>query len=426
MIEKIVIKNFKAYENEEIILNSCNNIFIGENDCGKSTILQALDAFFNSEKIDSKLVRNSEEDVIIGVLFNVNSNRNFVKKIFKKRTYKLESVVGDFDYSNLMYIYIPTNAPDVKKLINDLALSKTMQNISSDIKQSILDVAEISVGNVLATIDPNMIVVDSTTNFAADSQLKLESAIKFDISTNGISLEGRGSGFHKNVVYALLTGGYYENVIIAIDEIENSLSINNAKTLLNIFKERFLQTLITTHSTSIVKVCDEYELYPILTNNAKTICELYSSLGGDEAIYILVEGKTDISWVKKSVELSNVDGNFIVIPCGGHLNIPFTRQELESNGYICKIIKDGDSGDVENSLNLDCIELYTPIDIINVLFNLQLTELPREKTSFFDILKANDPNLSESYIKNMISAKVSSFLTIGNPIVNEIKNLIIN
>lgn len=45
MIISIYIKNFKAYERETITLNK-NNVLIGENDAGKSSVLQALDYFF--------------------------------------------------------------------------------------------------------------------------------------------------------------------------------------------------------------------------------------------------------------------------------------------------------------------------------------------------------------------------------------------
>ena len=46
MLSQIYIKNFKAFEKETIPIEK-HNIIIGENDAGKSTILQALDIFFN-------------------------------------------------------------------------------------------------------------------------------------------------------------------------------------------------------------------------------------------------------------------------------------------------------------------------------------------------------------------------------------------
>lgn len=52
-LEKIKIKNFRCYK-EEISINFSNlTTLIAKNDIGKSSILEALDAFFNSEKLES-------------------------------------------------------------------------------------------------------------------------------------------------------------------------------------------------------------------------------------------------------------------------------------------------------------------------------------------------------------------------------------
>ena len=42
LLEKLVIKNYKIFDNREILLNPEMNIFVGENDSGKTTILEAL------------------------------------------------------------------------------------------------------------------------------------------------------------------------------------------------------------------------------------------------------------------------------------------------------------------------------------------------------------------------------------------------
>ena len=69
MIESIYIKNFKKFEHTTIVIKK-HNLFIGENDSGKSTILQALDIFFNQEKIDKSFVREQGKAVEIGIMYN--------------------------------------------------------------------------------------------------------------------------------------------------------------------------------------------------------------------------------------------------------------------------------------------------------------------------------------------------------------------
>lgn len=46
-LEKLVIEGFRSYRERTEIDVSALTAFIGENDVGKSTVLEALDAFFN-------------------------------------------------------------------------------------------------------------------------------------------------------------------------------------------------------------------------------------------------------------------------------------------------------------------------------------------------------------------------------------------
>ncbi|MFA6375327.1 MAG: AAA family ATPase, partial [Bacilli bacterium] len=43
IIKKIDIVNFKKFENFQLVLNEKCNVLIGDNETGKSTILQAID-----------------------------------------------------------------------------------------------------------------------------------------------------------------------------------------------------------------------------------------------------------------------------------------------------------------------------------------------------------------------------------------------
>ena len=52
---KLILKNFRGYESLHVDLNEDINVIIGKNDIGKSTIMEAMDIFFNgnsSSKID--------------------------------------------------------------------------------------------------------------------------------------------------------------------------------------------------------------------------------------------------------------------------------------------------------------------------------------------------------------------------------------
>ncbi|MBZ4669664.1 MAG: ATP-dependent endonuclease of the family-like protein [Defluviitaleaceae bacterium] len=78
-ISKIILENFRAYyDSIEILLNDFN-VFIGKNDVGKSSILEAIDIFLNDGKgvvkvspddLDILARRDSVDSFKIGIVFN--------------------------------------------------------------------------------------------------------------------------------------------------------------------------------------------------------------------------------------------------------------------------------------------------------------------------------------------------------------------
>lgn len=76
MIKKLLIKNFKSVKEVTIELNSKINIFVGENDSGKSTILEALSIITTG-----RLHFYPFERQIKANLFNVDIRREYIKEI---------------------------------------------------------------------------------------------------------------------------------------------------------------------------------------------------------------------------------------------------------------------------------------------------------------------------------------------------------
>ena len=78
-IKTLKIKNFRGYKNETEVDFENLTVFVGKNDVGKSTILEALDIFFNdgkgAVKIDKTDVniyaaREDDQETIISVVFS--------------------------------------------------------------------------------------------------------------------------------------------------------------------------------------------------------------------------------------------------------------------------------------------------------------------------------------------------------------------
>ncbi len=77
-ITEIRIKNFRSYRDETVIPIQNLNVFVGKNDVGKSTILEALDIFFNENKgvvkvdkedVNKVALANGDNEIVISVIF---------------------------------------------------------------------------------------------------------------------------------------------------------------------------------------------------------------------------------------------------------------------------------------------------------------------------------------------------------------------
>ena len=71
-LREVILKNFRSYYTETRITIENLTALIGKNDIGKSTILEALDIFFNQVKIDSgdRNVFHPDEETVIGCIFD--------------------------------------------------------------------------------------------------------------------------------------------------------------------------------------------------------------------------------------------------------------------------------------------------------------------------------------------------------------------
>lgn len=424
VLENLFIKNFKAFEKETIPLDN-HNIFIGENDSGKTTILQALDIFFNQEKVEKTFVIDDSKSVEIGVLVN---NKQY-KKVYKGPTFKEvgAEAVGNFnEIEHLRFIYIPMNSYDPKSLINQLAIAKAIRMTGSELLEQLKLISQDAINQVVNNIDQELLIINhNNTEIIGTENFKYDGAIKFNISTQGIPVEARGSGFQKNLMYALLVGNDYDNVILGVDEIENSLSINNCSSLLHELHSRIGQTLITTHSRKILEIKGLARPYPLFsdTHITRTLEELLCSLDKtNEKKYLLVEGKFDIPWFETALNLLNLSDNYIVLPGGGHNNIDVLKDRLQNLGKTCLTIKDGDT-QAERTLVKECIELYTPLSYLNTICEPNLPNAPVTKIDFFNNLVI--PNLRDSdSVKRIISMNTNNFLNIDSGFVIEVKSII--
>ena len=137
-ITKVLLKNFRAYLEETVITFEDLSVFIGRNDIGKSTILEALDIFFGNRNLDlgDKNISSGEnENIIISVSF-----KDFPETIIIDETVptslKNEYLLNEFGHLEIRkeykltsrvtsQTYLVANHPTNEKLADLLTLKIT-------------------------------------------------------------------------------------------------------------------------------------------------------------------------------------------------------------------------------------------------------------------------------------------------------------
>ena len=119
-LHEVILKNFRGYYGETRIAISDLTALIGKNDVGKSTILEALDIFFNQSKIDAtdKNIFHVDEETVIGCVFNdlpaeialENATTSFSKEYLLNQEGNLE-VLKKYSSNGKPTIWICANHP---------------------------------------------------------------------------------------------------------------------------------------------------------------------------------------------------------------------------------------------------------------------------------------------------------------------------
>jgi len=177
-LEIVKIKNFRSYKEEVIIPFTALTAFVGKNDIGKSTILEALEIFFNGEtkgaivscdKDDANVFSDSQtveitcefsdlpEKIIIDACaetslqdeFLLNSNGNLeIKKCYDTRQSKIKPevffVCNHPSNENLADL-LSLKSTDLKKRAQTLGVNKENYNasINSDIRRAIRETVDV-------------------------------------------------------------------------------------------------------------------------------------------------------------------------------------------------------------------------------------------------------------------------------------------
>ncbi|TXK30871.1 ATP-binding protein [Pontibacter qinzhouensis] len=81
LLRSLILKNFRGYQNFKIDFDDNLNVIVGKNDIGKSTILEALEIFFNSDKIKTEIedlcAKATTKEIVISAVFEVEQSKKY-------------------------------------------------------------------------------------------------------------------------------------------------------------------------------------------------------------------------------------------------------------------------------------------------------------------------------------------------------------
>ncbi|MBC7498842.1 ATP-binding protein [Candidatus Gracilibacteria bacterium] len=171
-ISKIKIKNFRSYQDETIILVKNMNIILGKNDAGKSSILEALDIFFNdrdgaikieSSDLNKTALTNGESEITITVCFKefddkitletvptyisreylLNADGEIeITKVYQGKTMGSSVFIKAIHPANDDFLkgLLLTKIKDLQKYVKDNSITVSgKEYVSSDLREAIRD-----------------------------------------------------------------------------------------------------------------------------------------------------------------------------------------------------------------------------------------------------------------------------------------------
>lgn len=311
-IKSLKIRGFKKFASLQVDFNEKMNILVGENEAGKSTILEAIKIVINQQ------YKNSDKAVLMD-LFNVDQIKKFKEnpsvETLPSITIELEFVLDENDptfsifygeenshlaptarygitfeckyddgidptieeviknkeipceyYSLIWKTFANRNYQSVKKPFNLLVIDTSSSSVSPSFNyynrtlfaSKYDNLTRLRVKNdfraklEVAFRDLNLKKIDNDREFGIDhKKLILESAIS--VFEGAIALENRGSGM-ENLIKTKIALEKENNVdVILIEEPETHLSISNLKKMLGEIEseKENSQMIVTTHNNLI-------------------------------------------------------------------------------------------------------------------------------------------------------------------------------
>lgn len=334
MITRVKLQRFKKFKNNEIILKPFS-VLMGENSCGKTTVIQAinlsLNTFAKSDLISikngkvtpkskgigatalpginisdfrelyyGKISRQSNKsNKTFGAIVELEDNRHNIYKLqvsslFGGFNLKCLSDITDLENSPTIYNYTPllisgfvglqeteqrSFPVNIKQHLSSGNVSAIIRNLVLDLKKN-NSISYKKLQNRLVS-DFGFYLDDVIFNEQKDMFIKAAYSERLEDKKIAFDFNSSGSGFMQvlQILAPIYTVCPDDCKVVLLDEpdahLHPNMQIALAKSLQKIQKELDIQIIISTHSASIIKTVRPSSVVPITADNL--VCEPLSA-----------------------------------------------------------------------------------------------------------------------------------------------------
>jgi len=316
-ITKVEIINYKALRDIKMPLENLS-ILIGQNDAGKTSVLNAIDAFFNKKKLEAAEWNNKNTDKPIEIILSFAGvppedvttpdgcitirktfdapDTTFSASYSHTENGDSSSVTAEikkyfFDGNRFIFIPVKRDIDDQfnlsiqrsmlrrildAKMTQSLeaggGVSKSIQNIKDLLKEAITEPQKGIEKCLREQLKDNSIQLSfSEPDLEPLKGISLSATIS-DSTSQNIRLQDRGAGTQNNAIIALFryTAATDINIIFGMEEPENSLHPKAQRQLLGAIQEisDSTQVIVTTHSPVFIDR-SRYESNILMTMSPK-------------------------------------------------------------------------------------------------------------------------------------------------------------
>lgn len=308
MIKKMTLKNYRCFEDYTVVFKN-ETLIVGENNAGKSTIIEALRivSVVSNKVFKNRIYRNANESLnlpknIFGFNVNVDAYKVDLRSIvyFYNDNVNAEIII-EFDDKTIFHIYLNTecvfatvynkNGENIKSIIQAKRMNE--ENLKVNIMPHLNLIREKEKKLAVETIERdqytylsslhfrneillykneyfskfkeisekiwNGLMIDNIEYFPDDDEVLLW--IKENQFTSEVGLMGSGLQMYLQIIWFIAKHNLSSTIIL--DEPDVYLHPNLQKKIFNYIKSKNKQIIIATHSVELISEADFKNVFQI-------------------------------------------------------------------------------------------------------------------------------------------------------------------